>query len=186
MEKESQTAMVLRSSFEQLVFSYIKYMVKNKSNNDILKLLKSCGYGIGVKLGLNYGCKFDKVSQDIVFKIRYICKEIWNDLFGKIIDTLQTDHEGVFILHDNDFQLFQTVSSNSETEETKFLTYCLTFVEGVIKGIVELFLSKLQIFHKIHPFDSNLTIKSVPRKSTQRSIFSQDGRRRVLFHIKLL
>lgn len=36
--------------------------------------------------------------------MKFICKEFWSSLFGKQIDVLRTNHQCVYVLHDNRFR----------------------------------------------------------------------------------
>lgn len=46
--------------------------------------------------------------------IKFICKEVWADLFGKIIDTLKTNHRGTFVLKDSNFRWVTRLSANQQ------------------------------------------------------------------------
>lgn len=172
-------ALVSRSSFEQFLYSFVGYN-SNSGDNEIDKgNLRSLGYDIGSKLGQKY---VDLANQEVLstetFKMRFICKDIWSDVFCKIIDTLQTDNQGIYILHDNDFQWFQTISSSTDTKEKRYLSLCLSYLEGLVHGIIECFISSINLRCEVKEFDPTLTIKTPSQKHSARI-------RRILFHVKV-
>ena len=59
-------------------------------------------------------------SKHIIFPeaidvVKFLCKEVWQSLFGKGIDNLKTNHRGVFVLQDNEFSWITTLSSLDST-----------------------------------------------------------------------
>lgn len=70
--------------------------------------------------------------------IKFICKEFWSAIFGKQADTLRTNHQGIYVLIDNQFRFVIKISDspqylNSITKVNRqyviqlFCFYCLLF-----------------------------------------------------------
>ena len=69
--------------------------------------------------------------------IKFLCKELWTETFKKQADKLQTNHKGIYVLHDNNFRWLQRLSSaTSLPEEATVYTH---FPAGVIRGMLHSF-----------------------------------------------
>ncbi|KAJ7380019.1 Trafficking protein particle complex subunit 6B [Desmophyllum pertusum] len=55
--------------------------------------------------------------------MKYICKDFWTAVYKKQIDNLRTNHQGIYVLQDNNFQLLTQMSDGKQyTEDApKFL-----------------------------------------------------------------
>lgn len=45
--------------------------------------------------------------------IKFICKELWEEIFKKKIDKLQTNHKGIFVLTDENFKWLEKFLSGN-------------------------------------------------------------------------
>lgn len=69
--------------------------------------------------------------------IKYVCKDFWNLLFSKPVDSLKTNHIDTYVLTDSNFLMCQRMSTNSGPEETlKLATPYLWFPAGIIRGFL--------------------------------------------------
>ncbi|KAH8052828.1 hypothetical protein JL722_9962 [Aureococcus anophagefferens] len=66
--------------------------------------------------------------------IKFICKDVWNEIFGKQIDKLQTNHRGVFVLKDYTFRWLARVSSDDAEAMKRVTANILQFPCGVLRG----------------------------------------------------
>ena len=177
---------VHRALFEQLFFSFVRYVKNSSKRHDLNDFISKHGYLIGSRLGLGFVNRFEQAAGEkshlTLEKIRFIGKEVWQDLFGKTIDALQTDHGGVFILLDHDFQLFQTVSSESSSEENFFLGLYLSFISSLIHGVASSLLTCQKVRYEVKAFDPSLTLK---QKVHRRSNLLNEGRRAVHFRVEV-
>jgi hypothetical protein len=65
--------------------------------------------------------------------VKFLCKEVWLELFRKQIDKLQTNHRGVFVLKDLDLKWLQRFPAG--TEEARVMAIrLLAFPCGLIRG----------------------------------------------------
>ena len=46
--------------------------------------------------------------------VKFICKNFWESLFNKQIDILRTNHKGLYVLTDNNFQWIESISPEGE------------------------------------------------------------------------
>lgn len=65
--------------------------------------------------------------------VKFLCKDIWQELFNKQIDKLQTNHRGVFVLKDLNFLWLSDAFGNSETARCHAMLL-LAFPCGLIRG----------------------------------------------------
>jgi len=65
--------------------------------------------------------------------VKFLCKEIWTEVFRKQIDKLQTNHRGVFVLKDNELLWLKRLPSEDETARVAAIKM-LAFPCGIIRG----------------------------------------------------
>lgn len=74
--------------------------------------------------------------------IKYLCKEFWMVTFGKGIDNLKTNHRGVYVLHDNNFQWVHRFSIDSNAPETAKMAV-LVIITLTISQVSKYFFSSI-------------------------------------------
>ncbi|KAK0411148.1 hypothetical protein QR680_005511 [Steinernema hermaphroditum] len=96
--------------------------------------LESMGFRVGFAL-------VEKIAKDVprfsteLDVMKFICKEFWTSAFGKQVDNLRTNHQGVYVVQDN---RFYTVSSFSESKQyLEEAAIYLSFPSGVIRGALQ-------------------------------------------------
>lgn len=45
--------------------------------------------------------------------MKLVCKELWSDLFGKVVDNLRTNHRGTYVLRDVSFRWLSRLHQNA-------------------------------------------------------------------------
>lgn len=65
--------------------------------------------------------------------VKFLCKEIWIEIFRKQIDKLQTNHRGVFVLKDLELRWLTRLPSNQESARITAIQL-LAFPCGIIRG----------------------------------------------------
>lgn len=65
--------------------------------------------------------------------VKFLCKEVWMEVFRKQIDKLQTNHRGVFVLKDLELRWLTRLPPNQETARVTAIQL-LAFPCGVIRG----------------------------------------------------
>ncbi|VDN54753.1 unnamed protein product [Dracunculus medinensis] len=93
--------------------------------------LEALGFRVGYIL-------VEKVTKDIprllteLDKVKFICKEFWTAAFGKQVDNLRTNHQGVYVVQDNKFF---TVANFAEGKQyLKESSIFLALPCGIIRG----------------------------------------------------
>ena len=46
--------------------------------------------------------------------MKYICKDLWVTVYKKQIDNLRTNHQGVYVLHDNRFRFLARMAAGKQ------------------------------------------------------------------------
>lgn len=54
--------------------------------------------------------------------IKFVCRQFWVRLFGKQMDTLKTNHRGVYVLQDNNLSLLHPFLQNPKSLRTPLMT----------------------------------------------------------------
>ncbi len=67
--------------------------------------------------------------------VKFLCKEIWMEVFRKQIDKLQTNHRGVFVLKDLELRWLTRLSSNQESARVTAIQL-LAFPCGIVRGVL--------------------------------------------------
>jgi trafficking protein particle complex subunit 6 len=65
--------------------------------------------------------------------VKFLCKEVWMEIFGKQIDKLQTNHRGVFVLKDLDLTWLQRFPAGTEHARVTAIRL-LAFPCGLVRG----------------------------------------------------
>jgi hypothetical protein len=104
------------------------------------KILTDLGYAMGYRLCERFSAKissFDSVMD--VFK--FLCKDLWTVLFCKPVDKLQTNKQGLYVIHDAQFRWFKALSplidAEAGADHESLLTirgFYLAFACGAVKG----------------------------------------------------
>ncbi|KHN79743.1 Trafficking protein particle complex subunit 6B [Toxocara canis] len=93
--------------------------------------LEALGYRVGYAL-------VEKISKDLprlnneLDKMKFLCKEFWTAAFGKQVDNLRTNHQGVYVVHDNKFFTISSFAEGKQYLEESAMY--LAFPCGVVRG----------------------------------------------------
>jgi len=142
------------ASFEFLMTEVLRYVErstppKSSSNEDAIYAkemaatkIERMGYSVGFRL-----C--ERLSQNRMFSaggkdpsvtsaaqleaIKFLCKEVWIEVFRKQIDKLQTNHKGVFVLKDMKLRWLEGLPANRVDSRTTAIQM-LAFPCGIVRG----------------------------------------------------
>ncbi|TKY89678.1 hypothetical protein EX895_001463 [Sporisorium graminicola] len=96
--------------------------------------LEGIGYHVGYHMTENLARDRAKFT-DTLDVLKFICKEVWTTVWGKQVDNLRTNHRGVYVLHDNQFQPLRHVSTAQGAQVTaKEARVFLSYPVGIVKG----------------------------------------------------
>mmetsp|Transcript_9355 Transcript_9355/g.15254 ORF Transcript_9355/g.15254 Transcript_9355/m.15254 type:complete len:189 (+) Transcript_9355:374-940(+) len=84
--------------------------------HDFVKL-EGIGYQIGYRFVERYVRNSPKFTSTLEV-IKFLCKDLWGAAFGKHVDKLQTNHKGVYVLHDNNFSWVSNLDVDYRNDES--------------------------------------------------------------------
>eukprot|EP00761_Pharyngomonas_kirbyi_P002489 gb/GECH01002493.1/.p1 GENE.gb/GECH01002493.1/~~gb/GECH01002493.1/.p1 ORF type:complete len:172 (+),score=29.61 gb/GECH01002493.1/:1-516(+) len=106
-----------------------------KEERDAHLKLENMGFQVGLRLGerLSLRLNLDRTRLGkTVDIIKFICKEFWTELFQRQVNNLRTNHRGIYMLLDNEFQWLQYNSAPNMTSSQ--LEKYVMFPSGIIRG----------------------------------------------------
>lgn len=122
--------------FELLHFEIVEYIV-NKSQKDSKEkayiVLENMGFSVGQKLAARLSKDRTRFLDNLEI-VKFVCKELWTELFKKQIDNLRTNYKGTYVLNDLKFKFFQKVSAGENKETLELAKNHVTFTCGIIRG----------------------------------------------------
>lgn len=96
--------------------------------------LEGIGYHVGYHMTEHLARDRARFT-DTLDVLKFICKEVWTAVWGKQVDNLRTNHRGVYVLHDNQFQPLRHVSTAQGAQVTaKEARVFLSYPVGIVKG----------------------------------------------------
>lgn len=105
--------------------------------------MERMGYSVGYRLSerLAQNRTFNASGKDPAMAVaasqleavKFLCKEIWMEIFRKQIDKLQTNHRGVFVLKDLELRWLTRLPSHQEAARVAAIQL-LAFPCGIIRG----------------------------------------------------
>ncbi|CAG0886221.1 unnamed protein product, partial [Cyprideis torosa] len=111
--------------------------LSSRENDEAIPLTVSkvehMGYSAGYRIVERLNRDFPRFKDELDI-MKFICKEFWTSLFGKQIDVLRTNHQCVYVLHDNRFRHLRKISSSNQYMDSspKFLSYTCGLVRGAL------------------------------------------------------
>lgn len=129
------THQVSSYAYKLVCFEMVKYC---DERNECEKL-ERMGFQIGYKFAERFVINHQKfgVTLDV---IKFMCKDLWTALFGKNVDKLQTNHKGIYVLHDNTFSWINEIDidyddQNSINETKKYLIAPCGLIRGALTNL---------------------------------------------------
>lgn len=110
--------------------------------NNILKRLRNIGFEMGKKmcemLVFSNNPNLHFKEMDLLLIMKFICRDVWKQLYEKPIDNLKTNHRGTFYLIDYNYKPIQAFSLSEEApaKELKMVEPFLEIPLGLIKGVL--------------------------------------------------
>lgn len=108
-------------------------------SDDVALRVDACGFDLGLRLTevLMYKAPAALKIVDILDIMKFICRDAWKCLRGKQMSNLRTNHRGIFVLIDNNYELVAGFNSAKGAADSvmKARTYA-HFPCGVIRGIL--------------------------------------------------
>jgi hypothetical protein len=123
--------------FEFLHFELVDYIYKTSPYKDSKEkayiVLENLGFGVGQRLAARLSKDRSRFVDNLDI-IKFVCKELWMELFRKQIDNLRTNYKGTYVLNDAKFKFFQKISGVESKETTEFAKQHVVYTCGIIRG----------------------------------------------------
>uniref|UniRef100_F6R0S8 Trafficking protein particle complex subunit 6A n=1 Tax=Monodelphis domestica TaxID=13616 RepID=F6R0S8_MONDO len=124
----------LGESFSFLHSSFISSFWGGGRNS--LTVLEGMGFRVGQGLAerLPRGALAFREELDT---IKFLCRDLWGAVFRKQTDNLRTNHQGTYVLQDNNFPLLTQMAWGQQyLEETpKFLAFTCGLLRGTLSAL---------------------------------------------------
>lgn len=135
-------AMAEETIFEFLHSEVINYVleqniVKNKDAKDEdLSSLEYIGFSTGYKI-IERLTKEMPRFKDELDTMKFICTDFWTAIYKKQIDNLRTNHQGVYVLHDNAFRFLTRISQGKQYLELapRYVAYTCGILRGGLANL---------------------------------------------------
>ncbi|KAL6768709.1 Trafficking protein particle complex subunit 6B [Auxenochlorella protothecoides] len=100
-----------RSCLDYLLIEVVSHYANARQGPCLEVALEAIGLRVGIALA--EWCTRDRspISEPLDI-IKFICKELWTEAFGKGVDNLRTNHRGTFVLRDVQFSWLEALHPN--------------------------------------------------------------------------
>ncbi|XP_053460235.1 NTPase KAP family P-loop domain-containing protein 1 isoform X5 [Nycticebus coucang] len=101
-----------------------------------LSILEGIGFRVGQALGERLPQE-TLVLREELDVLKFLCKDLWVSVFQKQIDGLCTNHQGTYVLQDNNFPLFIRMALGPQylEEAPKFLAFTCGLLQGTLRTL---------------------------------------------------
>lgn len=139
--------MLSKSLFDTLLLEVVQVTLDAyRSRTDVDDTREMVFYKIE-QLGFSAGfhlCSHLIASKPLVTDqldiVKFICREYWQAVFGKQMDTLKTNHKGTFVLEDLDMALLKPFMNSVAHPDISLMTVVyLALPCGMIRGALHAF-----------------------------------------------
>ncbi|XP_031567324.1 trafficking protein particle complex subunit 6b-like [Actinia tenebrosa] len=128
------------SAFDFLHNEIVNYTHRERQGkfieNDAVQTLDRMGFNVGQRLVERF-TKDSPRFKDELDIMKFVCKDFWTALFKKQIDNLRTNHQGVYVLQDNQFRLLTQISNGKQYTESapKYLAFSCGMIRGGLANL---------------------------------------------------
>lgn len=123
---------------------------------DVVYRVELYGYAVGLRVleVLLHGESRTRLG-DVLDVMKFICRDVWRELYGKQMDNLRTNHRGTYVLVDSRLRLIARMELAKGVEDTvaKARPY-VAYPCGIIRGILALLGVPAQVTADIGQFPS--------------------------------
>ncbi|SCU95844.1 LANO_0E11584g1_1 [Lachancea nothofagi CBS 11611] len=109
----------------------------------IKQRLSNTGFLLGQKLSqlliFSNNPNISFKNMDLLTVMKFVCRDVWRQMYGKQIDNLKTNHRGTFYLLDYNYKPIESfaLEENLSAQEHTLIEPYLEIPCGVIRGVLE-------------------------------------------------
>jgi hypothetical protein len=128
------------SGIELLHHEFVSYLLKHHddgrfASEDLFAKLEQAGYSVGRRFAERLALQRERARpHEVLDVLKWVCRELWIELYQKQIDKLQTNNKGVFVLTDFNFRWQKYVSAAPGEDGKHAALKYLVFPCGLIRG----------------------------------------------------
>lgn len=139
---------MIETVFDLLHYEIVKYSLDDtkdgnntaltNGSNTNLSTLEYIGYSTGYRLTERLTREWPRFRfKDDLETVKFICTDFWMSIYKKQIDNLRTNHQGVYVLQDNQFRFLVNISNSAQYLEDapKFVAYTCGLVRGSLANL---------------------------------------------------
>ncbi|KAI6189818.1 hypothetical protein M3Y97_00049800 [Aphelenchoides bicaudatus] len=93
--------------------------------------LEALGYRVGMALVERLSRDTPRLPTELE-NVKFICKDFWTYVFGKQVDNLRTNHQGIFVIQDNKFSFIANIAEGAQYLDQ--IAIYLSMPSGVVRG----------------------------------------------------
>ncbi|XP_060528749.1 trafficking protein particle complex subunit 6b [Cylas formicarius] len=122
--------------FDLLHSEIVNYVLESNSKNkegkdEDLSTLEYVGFSVGYRLIERLTKEMTRFKEELD-TMKFICTDFWSAIYKKQIDNLRTNHQGVYVLQDNNFRILNKMSNSKQYLEVA--PPYIAFTCGLIRG----------------------------------------------------
>ncbi|KAA0201947.1 hypothetical protein HAZT_HAZT007190 [Hyalella azteca] len=103
--------------------------------DDATSKLEHMGYSTGYRLADRLSRESLRFNDELDL-LKYVCKVVWSAVYRKEVDNLRTNHQGFYVLHDNAFRFFTSMSRSKQyLEQAPKVSHEISEVEAFMMVI---------------------------------------------------
>ena len=113
--------------------------------------MEAIGYRVGLVLVERVARPLPRLTSELEI-MKFLCKDFWSTVFGRGVDNLKTNHQGVYTLQDNRFSTLVPLAEGQQylKEAVVFLAMPAGIVRGALStmgldGVVTATVEKLPV-----------------------------------------
>ncbi|KAH9393367.1 PREDICTED: trafficking protein particle complex subunit 6B-like [Rhagoletis zephyria] len=120
-----------------LHMEFVSLMSKlNGENSTDVSRQENVGFQVGFRYIEKYTREWNRFKDELDI-IKFVCKEFWSAIFGKQADTLRTNHQGIYVLLDNQFRFILKISDSQQglNSVAKYLAFSCGLIRGALSNL---------------------------------------------------
>ncbi|KAM3162780.1 Trs33p [Lachancea thermotolerans] len=144
LEAELDSKFALESQQGDASHKLLKdYLAADQDQQTRIKTrLENIGFQLGQKLSqlliFSNNPNLSFKDMDLLSVMKFVCRDVWKQVFGKQIDNLKTNHRGTFYLLDYNYKPIEpfTLEEDLSDQEQKLIEPFLHVPCGMIRGVL--------------------------------------------------
>ncbi|MCL4121656.1 UNVERIFIED_CONTAM: hypothetical protein GTU68_016419 [Idotea baltica] len=112
------------------------FVNENKDKEDAACKLEYMGFSTGYRF-VERATRENNRFKDELDIMKYICKVFWVSIFKKEIDNLRTNHQGVYVLNDNNFRFLSRIAAGKQYLQCapRFVAFTCGLIRGGLANL---------------------------------------------------